>query len=139
MERIAVLTSGGLDSCVLLADLAQGAKVFPIYVRFGLAWEEDEQKAVRAFIKALGRSEIPPLEVLEMPIQGVYGRHWSMTGEGVPASDAPDSDVYLPGRNVLLIGLIRPNHFPRRDVDGNHTVCRVRSRERCRNRKWDKS
>ena len=105
MDRIAVLSSGGLDSCVLLADLATSAEVFPIYIRFGLAWEDEEQKAVRAFIQALGQPGIPPLDVLELPIQGVYGRHWSTTGEGVPASDAPDIDVYLPGRNVLLIGL----------------------------------
>jgi len=105
MDRIAVLTSGGLDSCVLLADLATRAEVTPVYVRFGLAWEEQEQKALASFLGALSSPNLKPLEVLELPVRGIYGRHWSTTGEGVPAADAPDSDVYLPGRNVLLIGL----------------------------------
>src|SRR5262249_17038802 len=34
-----------------------------------------------------------------------YGKHCSPTGEGLPDAAAPDIDVYLPGRNVLLIGL----------------------------------
>ncbi len=41
-----------------------------------------------------------------MPVQSVYGQHWSITGSGIPASDAPDRDVYLPGRNVLLLSLV---------------------------------
>jgi 7-cyano-7-deazaguanine synthase len=34
----------------------------------------------------------------------VYGRHWSLTGRGVPSARTPDSAMYLPGRNVLLLG-----------------------------------
>ena len=105
MDRIAVLTSGGLDSCVLLADLSEKAEVIPVYVRFGLAWEEQERRALEAYLEAVARPSIAPLVVLDMPIASVYGQHWSTTGEDVPAADAPDSDVYLPGRNVLLIGL----------------------------------
>ena len=33
----------------------------------------------------------------------MYGRHWSVTGEGVPGADTPDDAVFLPGRNVLLL------------------------------------
>jgi 7-cyano-7-deazaguanine synthase len=40
-----------------------------------------------------------------MPVRRLYGDHWSTTGEGVPGYEAPDSAVYLPGRNVLLIGV----------------------------------
>jgi 7-cyano-7-deazaguanine synthase len=93
MRRMAVLASGGLDSAVLLADLARENTVFPIYVAAGLAWEEIEQKALQ------------PLTVLEMPTRSFYGRHWSVTGDALPAYDAPDEDVYIPGRNVLLIGV----------------------------------
>ena len=28
-----------------------------------------------------------------------------MTGQGIPDSDAPDEEMYIPGRNILLIGL----------------------------------
>ena len=42
MDRIAVLASGGLDSCVLVADLARTAEVIPVHVSMGLVWEPDE-------------------------------------------------------------------------------------------------
>lgn len=104
-DRVAVLTSGGLDSCVLLAELAERQPVTPVYVRFGLAWESQEQQALRDFLTTLDAPGVAHLVVLDLPIASVYGRHWSTTGEGVPDAAAPDIDVYLPGRNVLLIGL----------------------------------
>jgi len=38
-----------------------------------------------------------------MPVGDLYPGHWSLTGEGTPAADAPDEAVFLPGRNVLLL------------------------------------
>ena len=105
MTRIAVLTSGGLDSAVLLADLAGANTVFPVYIEAGLAWEAREKRALQAYLAALGLANVQPLTVLEMPVRSFYGRHWSTTGVEVPGYDAPDSAVYLPGRNVLLIGI----------------------------------
>jgi 7-cyano-7-deazaguanine synthase len=104
-KRVAVLASGGLDSAVLLAGLAGEATVFPVYVEAGLAWEEEEKRALRAFLAALNDANVQPLTVLELPVRRLYGEHWSATGEGVPGYEAPDSAVYLPGRNVLLIGV----------------------------------
>lgn len=105
MRRIAVLASGGLDSAVLLADLAQENTVFPVYVQVGLHWEEREQRALRGYLQALQLPNLQALTVLEMPVRSLYGEHWSTTGEAVPGYEAPDSAVYLPGRNVLLIGV----------------------------------
>jgi 7-cyano-7-deazaguanine synthase len=105
MDRVAVLASGGLDSAVLIAELSETATVFPIYVECGLAWEAAEQAALAAFVAALGRSSVVAPLVLPLPVERVYGGHWSRTGEGVPGANTPDSAVYLPGRNVLLIGL----------------------------------
>lgn len=105
MERIAVLASGGLDSAVLLADLARDNSVFPVYVEAGLAWEAREKRALAVYLGALDLPNLHPLTVLEMPVRRLYGRHWSTTGEDVPGYEAPDSAVYLPGRNVLLIGV----------------------------------
>jgi 7-cyano-7-deazaguanine synthase len=105
LERVAVLASGGLDSCVLLADLGRGAHVFPVYVEAGLAWEEEEKRALRDFLAALDSAGVEQPTVLEMPVRSLYGRHWSLTGEGVPDAAAPDREVYLPGRNLLLIGV----------------------------------
>ena len=105
MARIAVLASGGLDSAVLLADLGREHTVFPVYVEAGLAWEAREKRALAAYLASLDMPNVQPLTVLEMPVRSFYGQHWSTTGEGVPGYEAPDSAVYLPGRNVLLIGV----------------------------------
>ena len=104
MERVAVLASGGLDSAVLIADLAAANEVFPIYVQFGLRWEAAEQAALSAYLVRLDHPNVAPLTLLQIPVRAVYGEHWSTTG-AAPAYDAPDETVYLPGRNVLLIGL----------------------------------
>ena len=105
MDAVAVLASGGMDSCVLLADLAEDANVSPLYVKKGLAWEDAELTALVTFIAALGNPNIGPVTTLKLPVKDVYGEHWSVSREGAPEYDAPDSAVYLPGRNVLLIGL----------------------------------
>jgi 7-cyano-7-deazaguanine synthase len=106
VDRIAVLTSGGLDSCVLLADLARESTVYPIYVEFGLAWEKAEQAALRGYLEAIkGIENIQPLTTLQVPVAPMYGMHWSLTGEDVPDYDAAIDADYLPGRNVLLLGL----------------------------------
>ena len=106
MDRVAVLASGGLDSSVLLADIARHSIVFPIYVQVGLAWEKEERQALASFLDGLNSPNVRPVTALSLPIQPLYHDHWSVTGLGVPASDEPDSAVFLPGRNVLLIGLV---------------------------------
>ncbi len=105
MNRIAVLASGGLDSSVLVADQARNAEVFPLYVQWGLAWEATEREMLQSFLAALNHPRIMPLTMLSVPIGAIYGDHWSLTGEGVPGLEEPDSAVFLPGRNILLIGL----------------------------------
>jgi 7-cyano-7-deazaguanine synthase len=102
---VAVLTSGGADSAVLVADQArQGRIVQPIYVRFGLAWERVEEAHLRSFLESLPASlGIRPLLALDFPITDVYGAHWSVSGTDVPDEKTPDSAVYLPGRNLLLL------------------------------------
>jgi 7-cyano-7-deazaguanine synthase len=105
MNRIAVLASGGLDSAVLVADQARNAEVYPIYVQWGLAWEASERAALQSFLAAINNPKAMPLTTLSVPIAAMYGEHWSLTGNGVPGLEEPDSAVFLPGRNILLIGL----------------------------------
>ena len=105
MDRIAVLTSGGLDSSVLLAEEAKTAEVFPIYVRCGLAWEDAERTALDSFLKALNNPNVRPVTTLSAPVRPMYGDHWSVGPDGVPGADEPDTSVFLPGRNILLVGL----------------------------------
>lgn len=102
----AVLVSGGVDSAVLCVDLlGDFARVFPIYVRFGLRWEDVELAVLRSYLAAVGatRPGLMPLTVLDEPIAQVYDDHWSLAGKpGVPGAGTHDRAVYLPGRNLLL-------------------------------------
>jgi len=102
---IAVLSSGGLDSCVLLADLARKTKVYPLYIPNGLIWEKEELKALHAFIRALGNHNVQTVTKLLLPVHSLYGNHWSLSGFGIPSAQDADSKIYLPGRNVLLLSL----------------------------------
>ena len=101
---LAVLVSGGLDSAILLAEASHCHRgVFPLYVRFGLAWEPVEERYLHRFLEAIDCPGLRPVVVLDMPVRDLYGPHWSLTGDGVPRADSPDEAVYLPGRNVLFL------------------------------------
>lgn len=104
----AVLLSGGLDSAVLLADEAArqaGVDVQPIYVSVGLAWEDAERSIVSQLMaSAPFRDRVRPLVSLTVDMRDVYAAtHWAVEGKP-PAYHTPDEDVYLPGRNVVLLG-----------------------------------
>ena len=101
----AVLFSGGLDSAVLLADEAARGDVQPIYVSVGLAWEALERAVVARLLASppfAGR--VRPLASLSVDMTDVYAAsHWARAG-APPAYHTPDEEVYLPGRNVVLLG-----------------------------------
>jgi 7-cyano-7-deazaguanine synthase len=127
---VAVLVSGGPDSAILIGELAASSpRVVPIFVRFGMNWEDAEEKALRSFLQALRAPTADDLKVFEMPLGAVLGQHWSITGDQIPDEASPDTAVYLPGRNLLLlaqasiwchlqgvsviaIGLLKGNPFP---------------------------
>jgi 7-cyano-7-deazaguanine synthase len=105
MSGSCVLFSGGLDSAVLLASERQAfAPVWAIYVRAGLAWENAEAAAIARLLATppfAGRIE--PLITLTVDMRDVYPpTHWAVVGQP-PAYDTPDEDVYLEGRNIILI------------------------------------
>jgi 7-cyano-7-deazaguanine synthase len=101
---VAVLVSGGPDSAILVGELAgTSPRVVPIYVRLGMYWEEAEELALRRFLDALHALAVAPLQVFEMQLGPVYGKHWSTTGDKVPDYYSQDSAVFLPGRNLLLL------------------------------------
>jgi 7-cyano-7-deazaguanine synthase len=102
--RIAVLASGGLDSSVMLAELARrGRHIFPVYVRAGLTWERAELATLRKFIASLASSRIEPVAVLDLPMTDIAREHWSVTGRGVPGYRAKVESNYIVGRNLSLI------------------------------------
>lgn len=105
MTDAAVLFSGGLDSAVLLAqELARADAVWPIHVRSGFAWEDAEAIAIAGLLAAppfAGRTH--PVTTLTVDMREIYpATHWAVVGEP-PAYDTPDEDVYLEGRNIILI------------------------------------
>jgi 7-cyano-7-deazaguanine synthase len=100
----AVLLSGGLDSAVLLADEASRGDVQPIYIGAGLAWEAAERVVVgRLLASDALRGRTRPMVALSVDMRDVYAAtHWAVTGTP-PAYHTPDEDVYLPGRNIILL------------------------------------
>ena len=77
--------------------------VHPLFIRTGLLWEAAELDHLRRFLAAIHSPALRHLTILEQPVGDLYRDHWSLTGVGVPAAGTPDEDVYLPGRNVLLL------------------------------------
>ena len=112
---------------MLAKAVADGEDVQPVYVSTGLAWEHNEQAMAARFVAAL--SGVRPMKVLIVDMTDIYpSTHWAVRGEA-PAFDTPDTDVYLEGRNVILlskaavymsrngstraqIGLLAGNPFP---------------------------
>jgi 7-cyano-7-deazaguanine synthase len=104
MTETLVLLSGGLDSAVLLASEARDARVRPLYIRVGLAWEDAELQMVRRLLQVpVFQGRAAPLDALEFNMRDVYAStHWAIRGVP-PAYDTPDEDVYLAGRNIVFL------------------------------------
>ncbi len=100
----AVLYSGGIDSAVLVASEARSRIVWPIYVRTGLAWEAEEaEMAGRLLQSPVYAAQVLPLQRLDLTVTDLLpAAHWAIRGVP-PGYDTPDEDVYLPGRNLLLL------------------------------------
>jgi 7-cyano-7-deazaguanine synthase len=103
-QRTAVLFSAGLDSAVLLAAAAARPVVQPIYVSAGLAWEASELAcAARLLALPPYAGRVRPLARLTVDMRDVYpASHWAVRGEA-PGFDTPDEDVYIDGRNIVLL------------------------------------
>ena len=104
MTPSCVLFSGGLDSAVLLAlEVRRHAPVYPVHVRYGLAWEDAERRAIDRLLGTPPFAEARPLSTITVDMRDVYpATHWAVVGRP-PAYDTPDEDVYLEGRNIILL------------------------------------
>jgi 7-cyano-7-deazaguanine synthase len=103
-SRVAVLASGGLDSSVLLGDLARrGKHVFPVYVRAGLRWERGELAVLRRYLATIAGVRVAPLAILDLPMTDLVPNHWTVTGRRVPGFRAALESNYIVGRNLSLI------------------------------------
>jgi 7-cyano-7-deazaguanine synthase len=103
-QETAVLCSGGLDSAVLVADERTRGWVQPVYVSTGLAWEAAERRALDEVLSdPCYDGGVRPVASLRVDMSDVYpAAHWALRGTP-PAYDTPDEDVYLVGRNVILL------------------------------------
>src|SRR5688572_29007257 len=102
-EYIAVLFSAGLDSAVLLADARRQGRVLPIYISVGFAWEAEERAMAARLFASPSFASLPPPVELQFDLRDVFGPdHWAVRG-APPAFDTPDEDVYIHGRNVILL------------------------------------
>jgi 7-cyano-7-deazaguanine synthase len=103
-QKICVLVSGGLDSSILLLMTAKRYReVYPVYIQCGLYWEKTELYWLRKFLRKIRLINVKPLKILKVPVEDLYQRHWSLTGRGIPGLRSRDQEVYLPGRNLLLL------------------------------------
>ncbi len=103
-KNVCVLVSGGADSGILLHEMARKFHaVFPVYVRCGLRWEKEEVYWLKKFFKKSHVKQFKPLTVLSLPLKDVYKNHWGTSGKNVPGFYSRDEEVYLPGRNLLLL------------------------------------
>ena len=100
-----MLCSAGLDSAVLVASesAASPVPVQPIYVSVGLAWEAAETAMLERLLAAPPYATVAAAARLAVDMRDVYPpSHWAVRGEP-PEYDTPDADVYLVGRNALLL------------------------------------
>ena len=102
-KSTAVLLSGGLDSAVLAADALRRGPVTPIHISVGFAWEAEEREMLAGlFARPPFLGTTPPV-ALTFDMRDVYPPdHWAIRGTP-PAFDTPDEDVYLTGRNIILL------------------------------------
>ena len=103
-EPTAVLLSAGLDSTVLVAAAAREGPVHPLYVSTGLAWERAELAALDQLLAtAPFEANVAPVARLSFTVEDVYpATHWALRGTP-PGFDTADEEVYLAGRNVVLL------------------------------------
>ena len=98
-----VLFSAGLDSAVLAAAEGRRDSVHAVYVSCGLAWEAGELEAIDRLLMTPAFAAVKSVARLTFTARDLYpATHWALTGEP-PAFDTPDEDVYLTGRNVMLL------------------------------------
>lgn len=106
-EAVAVLVSGGVESSTAVALASRHFRqVYPVYIQFGLSWEHVELAHLDRFLSSISSSPLRPLTILECPVNDIYGQHWSVTRKNMPSREDPESAIYLPGRNLLLLSKI---------------------------------
>jgi 7-cyano-7-deazaguanine synthase len=92
---------------VLVADVARtygtSRRVHPVYVSVGLAWEHEELAMLDRLLRSAPYARVQPVTKLHFDMRDVYPpSHWAIRGDP-PGYHTPDEDVYLDGRNIVLL------------------------------------
>ncbi|HKQ88628.1 MAG TPA: 7-cyano-7-deazaguanine synthase, partial [Candidatus Acidoferrales bacterium] len=104
-SKVVVLASGGLDSCVLIACIAQIAvEVQPLFVRNGHPWEDAESAALQRFVKAFAAPNILPVAERSLPLRDLLEVHWHGHGYQPGFSEGYRAN-FIPGRNLALLSV----------------------------------
>ena len=68
-----------------------------------ISWEAQELAAVDRLLVTTPFARLRPLAKLSFTVQDLYpATHWALLGRP-PGFDTPDEDVYLTGRNIILL------------------------------------
>jgi 7-cyano-7-deazaguanine synthase len=103
--KVVVLASGGPDSCVLIACIAQIAvEVRPLFIRNGHPWEDAEFTALQRFVTALAMPGILPVAERSLPLRDLLDVHWRGHGYQPGFSDGYRAN-FIPGRNLALLSV----------------------------------
>jgi 7-cyano-7-deazaguanine synthase len=103
--NVVVLASGGLDSCVLIACIAQVAvEIQPLFLRNGHPWEDAESAALRRFVNALAMPNILPVAERSLPLRELLDVHWGEHGYQPGFSEGYRAN-FIPGRNLALLSV----------------------------------
>ncbi len=79
------------------------SEVYPVYIKSGYFWEKAEIYWLKKYLKALKNKKIKPLTILDSPTKDLDKNNWAVTGKKTPDCASKDEEVYLPGRNLLLL------------------------------------
>jgi 7-cyano-7-deazaguanine synthase len=108
-ETVCALASGGVDSSVMIAELARRFRVQPLYIRCGFKWEAAEIFWLKKYLSALPRTlkkNLSSPAILSLPADDLFRNghnHWTVSKKRPPGYHSADEAVYLPGRNLLLL------------------------------------
>jgi 7-cyano-7-deazaguanine synthase len=87
--------------------LERGETIWPLYVKQGFIWEDEEIAATQRFLENLPREFAPQaqgLTVGRVEAPKGHASRWAFDEDvEAPGAQSPDEAVYLPGRNLSLL------------------------------------
>jgi 7-cyano-7-deazaguanine synthase in queuosine biosynthesis len=103
-NSVCLLMSGGIVSLALLDYYSkQFPHVIPVYIHMGFRWEECELYWLKKYLRGHKGENLEALEILHLPLRDSFQSHWSVTGVKTPTGKEHLKDIYLPGRDLVML------------------------------------